>query len=248
MFDPPSKLTRRSALALMGIASVAATAAVAPASAEEPPKPSLTQKYIFGYGSLIQTASRTRTAPKAFAASPVIVKGISRGWYYQAASFGSSPTDLGAVVDENATTNGVIYPVSDEELLATDAREEDYKRTLFPRSAITIRDGSTAPPPGEYYFYASKSKKPVDSEHPIVQSYVDLCMDGCLEIEAMYPLARDAHFAEQFVKTCTDWTTPWINDRIFPYRPFIYMPRASKIDEVLSKTLPDGLFRKITLG
>lgn len=76
MFDPPSKLTRRSALALMGIASVAATAAVAPASAEEPPKPSLTQKYIFGYGSLIQTASRTRTAPKAFAASPVIVKGI----------------------------------------------------------------------------------------------------------------------------------------------------------------------------
>ena len=73
-------------------------------------------------------------------------------------------------------------------------------------------------------------------------------MDGCLEIEAMYPLARDAHFAEQFVKTCTDWKTPWINDRIFPYRPFIYMPRASKIDEVLSKTLPDGLFRKITLG
>ncbi len=248
MSDAPGKLTRRSALALMGTTSVAVTAVVAPAAAQEPPKSPPTQKYIFGYGSLIQIESRMRTVPKAFAASPAIVKGISRGWYYQAASFSLNPTYLGAVVNENATTNGVIYPVSDEELLATDARESDYTRTLFPRSAITMLDGSPAPPPGEYYFYASKSKKMVNAEHPIVQSYVDLCMDGCLEVEAMYPLARDAGFAEKFVKTCTDWKTPWINDRIFPYRPFIYMPRASKIDEILCKNLPDDLFHKITLG
>ncbi len=232
----------------MGAASATATATVTRGAAEEPPKPPSIQKYVFGYGSLIQIASRTRTVPKAFAASPALVKGISRGWYYQADSPSWNPTYLGAVVDAHATTNGVIYPLSEEELAATDAREEDYKRTPFPRSAITILDGSPAPPPGEYYFYASKSKQTANAEHPIVQSYVDICMDGCLEIEAMYPLARDAHFVERFVKTCTDWKTPWINDRIFPYRPFIYMPRASKIDEILRKFLPDDLFSKITMG
>ena len=54
-------------------------------------------KYIFGYGSLIQIESRTRTVPSAFAASPAIVKGITRGWYYQAASASLNPTYLGAV-------------------------------------------------------------------------------------------------------------------------------------------------------
>lgn len=245
MIDASDKLTRRSTLAMMGAAGAAGLAAMPRAVAEDPPKPP-GQKFIFGYGSLIQIASRTRTVPKAFAAAPAIVKGISRGWYYQADSPSWNPTYLGAVLDENATTNGVIYPVSDDELVANDAREADYKRTLFPRSAITILDGSPAPPAGEYYFYASKSKKTVDAEHPIVQSYVDLCMDGCLEVEAMYPLAKQANFGEQFVKTCTDWKTPWINDRIFPYRPFIYMPRASQIDALLRKFLPDDLFNKIT--
>ncbi len=247
MTDLPNKLTRRSSLALMGAAGAAGLATVTRAAAEEPPQPPSIQKYIFGYGSLIQIESRTRTVPRAFAASPAIVKGISRGWYYQAYSPSWNPTYLGAVVDENASTNGVVYPVSDDELIATDARESDYRRTPFPRSAITILDGSPAPPPGEYFFYASKSKKTANAEHPIVQSYVDICMDGCLEIEAMYPLARDAHFARRFVETCTEWKTPWINDRIFPYRPFIYMPRALEIDKILRGCLPD-LFSKITMG
>jgi hypothetical protein len=38
-------------------------------------------KYIFGYGSLIQIESRTRTVPSAFAAAPAIVKGITRDHY-----------------------------------------------------------------------------------------------------------------------------------------------------------------------
>src|ERR1700722_13480060 len=72
-------------------------------------------KYIFGYGSLIQIESRTRTVPSAFAASPAIVKGITRGWYYQSPSAGLSPTYLGAVDTADATTNGVIYGVTDSE-------------------------------------------------------------------------------------------------------------------------------------
>jgi cation transport regulator ChaC len=241
--DASTKFTRRSTLAMMGAAGLAAASR---AAAESPP--STPQKYIFGYGSLIQIASRTRTVPKAFAAAPAIVKGISRGWYYQAESASWNPTYLGAVVDQDASTNGVIYPVTDDELAATDARESDYTRTAFPRSLITILDGSPAPPEGEYYFYASKSKKMANEKHPIVQSYVDICIDGCLEVEAMYPLARQAEFGKRFIQTCTDWKTPWINDRIFPYRPFIHVPRAFKIDELLRDYLPGGLFDNIKMG
>ena len=65
--------------------------------------------YIFGYGSLVQIESRTRTVPSAFAAAPVIVKGITRGWYAQTGGVSLNPTYLGAVHQENATTNGVRF-------------------------------------------------------------------------------------------------------------------------------------------
>jgi hypothetical protein len=108
-------------------------------------------------------------------------------------------------------------------------------------------DGSKAAPDADIWYYANVEKKMADAQHPIVQSYVDICIDGCLEIEAMYPLAKEANFAEQFIKTCTEWKTPWVNDRIYPWRPFIYVPRASQIDALLRKVLGDDLINKITL-
>ena len=204
-------------------------------------------KYIFGYGSLIQIESRTRTVPSAFSAAQAIVKGITRGWYFQAASASLNPTYLGAVESENATTNGVIYGVTDSEFEATKIREAGYDPKTIDRSAITMLDGSAGPPDGEIWYFASKTKQTANASHPIVQSYVDICVDGCLEIEAMYPLAKKASFAEQFIRTCADWKTPWINDRIYPWRPFIYVPRASQIDALLRKELGDELFNQISL-
>jgi hypothetical protein len=249
MIDLANALTRRSALGLMsaaGAAGLVAAAQPAVAGVADPPPESL-PKFIFGYGSLIQIESRTRTVPSAFAAAPAFVKGITRGWYYQADSPSLNPTYLGAVDEAGATTNGVIYPVTDSEFEATKLREADYLPTKIDQSAITMLDGSLAPPKGEIWYFASKTKKTATLEHPIVQSYVDICVDGCLEIEAMYPLAEQAGFAEQFIRTCTDWKTPWMNDRIYPWRPFIYMPRASKIDALLRKVLGDDLFNKITV-
>jgi hypothetical protein len=249
MSDSPDALTRRSALALMsaaGAAGLAATAQPAVAGQADPP-PKVTQKYIFGYGSLIQIESRTRTVPRAFAAWPVIVKGITRGWYYQADDASLNPTYLGAENREGAVTNGVIYPVTDSEFEATKLREADYRPTEIQASAITWLDGRKAAPDGEFWYFASKSRKTATAAHPIVQSYVDICVDGCLQLEEIYPLAKDANFAEQFISTCSDWKTPWMNDRIYPWRPFIHVPRASTIDRLLRKVLGDDLFDKITV-
>ena len=62
-------------------------------------------------------------------------------------------------------------------------------------------DGSQTVPEADIWFYGNTEKRFPSSEHPIVQSYVDVCLDGCLEIEGRYPLARQANFAEQFVKS-----------------------------------------------
>jgi hypothetical protein len=77
---------------------------------------------------------------------------------------------------------------------------------------------------------------------PIVQSYVDVCLDGWLEIEAMYAPAKTANFAERFVRTTTNWGPPWINDRLYPWRPFIHVPRAWQIDTLLREVLGQAMF------
>ena len=80
-----------------------------------------------------------------------------------------------------------------------------------------------------------------------MQSYVDICLNGCLEIEATYPLAKEAEFAETFLKTSTNWSKYWVNDRIYPRRAFIYIPNASKIDALIKKVLGEEIFSSIEI-
>ena len=141
----------------------------------------------------------------------------------------------------------MIFPVTGRSLAAYGEREVGYQLTKIDPSQITMLDGSQAAPEADIWFYGNTEKRFPSSEHPIVQSYVDVCLDGCLEIEAMYPLARQANFAEQFVKTTSNWQPPWINDRIYPWRPSVYVPRASQIDALIQKVLGQEIFAKITL-
>ena len=81
--------------------------------------------YVFGYGSLLERASRTRTNPEAVGAWPARVTGYQRGWFHQFAdNVGSTCTYLGAEKAKGKTINGVIYPVSDIE--KTKQREAGY--------------------------------------------------------------------------------------------------------------------------
>jgi len=81
--------------------------------------------YVFGYGSLLERASRMRTNPDAVGAWPARVTGYSRGWYHQFANYvGSTCTFLGAVEDKGKTMNGAIYKVADIE--STKKQEVGY--------------------------------------------------------------------------------------------------------------------------
>ncbi len=245
-------LSRRKVIALLGASAVSMGAATRQLNAStgtgsrDDVATSARPQYIFGYGSLMQRESRMGTWAGAEFACPVIVTGVSRGWFDQTGGPSWNPTYLGAVLEKDAICNGVIFPVSPESLSAYNQREVGYQPTRIDSSQISTLDGSQMPE-GDVWFYGNREKKFPSSEHPIVQSYVDVCLDGCLEMEALYPLARQGNFAEQFIKSTTNWQPPWINDRIYPWRPFVYVPRASQIDALIQKVLGMEMFAKITL-
>jgi hypothetical protein len=115
-------LSRREALSLLGLTTGSAvvttlTAQAATARSHEVVAAAMSTRpqYIFGYGSLIERQSRIATWPSAEFASPVVVKGIARGWFDQTDVSSWSPTYLGAIADEGAECNGVIFRVTPAE-------------------------------------------------------------------------------------------------------------------------------------
>lgn len=202
-------------------------------------KPSDTQQnYIFGYGSLIEDESRMRTTPSARYAWPVNVGGIRRGWWARGDKSGLTTTYLGALDDLGSACNGVIYPVSAQEIAATDQRESaGYKRCEIPPGQIVMLDGRSQPPDGVFWAYINLippgqlDDNLPSPQFPMVQSYVDICIHGCLEVEGKYPTA--AGFTQEFIKLTDAWSRYWVNDRLYPRRPFIFQPSASDIDAAL---------------
>lgn len=198
--------------------------------------------YVFGYGSLLERASRTRTNPEAVGAWPARVKGYQRGWFHQFAdNVGSTCTYLGAVQATGVKTiNGVVYPVNDIE--ATKQRETGYTAVPLSTKEIDMLDGGgPLQLPGDTSVYIFLSNQESISRtlaptatFPMVQSYVDICINGCLELEALYRGVAGS-FTQEFISTTIGWNAFWANDRVYPRRPFIYEPNATSIDKALKQ-------------
>jgi hypothetical protein len=203
-----------------------------------PPPDAGKAHYIVGYGSLMQDESRKRTSPKAGTAYPVIVDGYRRGWFSRGQGLGFSATYLGVVEDRSHRMNAVIYRVDPTEVVATDQRESSYCRRAVDPVQVTPVAADAPPPEGQFWLYVTKEQAaaPPSGRYPIVQSYVDIFVAGCLEQESRFAIAG---FAKQCLLTTTDWSGHWVNDRIFPRRPFAYQPKAGEIDRLLAEQLPE---------
>lgn len=231
-------------LALLLLAAVASPAFGDGAGGEcgVAPDPGRLQ-YIVGYGSLMQDESRERTSPHAGPAHPVELAGFRRGWFARGASIGFSTTYLGVLPDRQGRLNAVIYKVDAAELAATDRRERSYCRTRVPSEDVKpLEPGVQRAPDGQFWIYVNRpaSVARPDEKYPIVQSYVDVFLSGCLEQQERYGVTG---FAEQCIATTADWSEHWVNDRIYPRRPFVFQPRAGQIDRLLSTQLPQFFAR-----
>lgn len=107
-------------------------------------------------------------------------------------------------------------------------------------------------PTDKVWIYVNKFKEgerqqSLPSPHfPIVQSYVDICLTGCLQIEQGFPGVGD--FATEFIESTQEWPKYCENDRVTPRRfSFAGVPLASKIDHLLQEHLPK-LFAEIQLA
>ncbi len=198
------------------------------------PDPNQAQN-IIGYGSLMQDESRLRTTPKAQIAYPVMVQGFRRGWYVKNEGKKLGATFLAVVQDSSQQLNAVVYGLSDvTELQATDRRERAYCRTAVTPNQLEILSGEL--PSGQFWIYTMSETKIPNINFPLVQSYIDIFISGCLEQEERYKLVN---FSQQCIKTTNNWSEYWVNDRLYPRRPSIYQPKAFQIDSLLEKNLPE---------
>ena len=177
---------------------------------------------IFGYGSLINSDSRRRTTGSG-EARPVRVRGWRRAW--NVVSTATGVTYLGVVRVEHAVRNGVLFEVSPEQLIEFDARESGYTRRAIPSG-----DWIDAVPRSisdDAHVYVPDAPGTPTPSCPIVQSYVDVVLAGCLEL--------GNEFAREFVASTDSWDLPWINDRDAPRYPRAdaSVPRA-EIDSLLA--------------
>jgi hypothetical protein len=107
-----------------------------------------------------------------------------------------------------------------------------------PLSAITALEKQPSEAlRGQAWIYANNPRAIAtpSARFPIVQSYVDVFVSGCLEQEQRFELKG---FAQQCLVTTHEWSEHWVNDRLYPRRPFIHQPKSRQIDLLLSQQLP----------
>ncbi|MDN3987983.1 gamma-glutamylcyclotransferase family protein [Zwartia vadi] len=203
-------------------------------------------QYTIGYGSLMEDASRRRTAPNTGEALPVLVTGFERSFNARGSEVGFSTTFLGVTEVSDARMVATVYRVFNAaDITATDAREEPYCRVGVPIEQIRMLDGSSIQA-GQYWIYVNKPEAvmPATERFPIVQSYIDIFLTGCQQL-GRRAIAFEGDFMRECILTTKGWSQFWVNDRIFPRRPFFHQPNAGAIDLLLQKNVPEFQFVKI---
>lgn len=143
--------------------------------------------------------------------------------------------------------NGVIFQVPTMDIPDFDRREVGYTKIRIPLEYITIQNATATttsyqqqsyrqqadftftsndniwlyvPLPGHIHY--------ADENHPLLQSYVDTVLQGCLEWGG-------PTMAEQFILTTGGWSEYFLNDTPSSRRPWLYRKEYNTIDELLKR-------------
>lgn len=176
-----------------------------------------TRHFIFGYGSLINSASRNVTGETG-AVTAVKISGISRHWSRISEDFGMSSVVV--VGDQQGQCNGVIVEVSESELPLFDQRERGYQRVLVDIASVAFYNVNGASEIGldssdsqqtKIWVYQSDKVVVPCQNHPVAFSYLDVILAGCLEFSPK--------FCEDFLQLTHGWQHAMLNDRLTPRYP-----------------------------
>ena len=185
------------------------------------------KNFIFGYGSLISRESREKTGNTG-RAIPVKIKGLKRFWGLVVPE--AKLTALGVIPDKKSQCNGAIFSVSENDLFKFDKREIGYNRIKIKQEDIIFSNNEKIE--GIVWVYVMKEEGVPNKQNPIVQSYVDVIIDGCIEY--------DLSFVKEFIITTHGWDSNWIDDRISPrYVRAKKDVDVQKIDNILREVIPE---------
>lgn len=196
-------------------------------------------RYIFGYGSLISASSRFQTLQAETPIVPVLLPGYKRVWNTQEMQLGGGITFLGLEQHPSSQCNGVIFPADEEQFARLQTRESGYKQFDIPLETFHLQAKASWIDSDSVTLFCNDSEKRPTPDCPIVQSYLDLCLAGCLEIEDQFSEIQPGQATRDFIEQTDGWSRHWINDRIHARRPWAYTPQASRIDKAIKAHLPE---------
>lgn len=202
-------------------------------------------QYVVGYGSLIDEQSKKRTDPSAQESIPVLIKGYTRIWGVYGNLPGLNATFLSVIEDKRSSFNGIIYKLSNpQQIQEYDKRESIYCRKVLNSNKLKIYAGTLSESKQIWIYESIRQENQAPSAaYPIVQSYVDTLIRGCIQIEDKFKIKN---FAKNCITSTGQWSLHWVNDRIFPRRPSQFEPYAARIDALLKETRPEE-FKQIKL-
>ena len=183
----------------------------------------------------MQAQARKRTNPKARDVYPILLRGYKRLWGISGNNY--KTTFLTLIKSKKSFLNAVYYPADLNDIVNVDQREYVYCRQEVPEDQIEPLL-HRALPKGVYWVYVQKNNKieKPSEYYPIAQSYVDIFIDGCMQVSNTYQIPN-------FVDLCIDKTDgwpssndgSWVNDRIYPRYPFAIPGFNKNIDILLAK-------------
>lgn len=128
--------------------------------------------------------------------------------------------------------NGVLYPIYDN-IKNFDKREEGYFRLRLKRDQIESTSWQNLPNYKckiyIYCIYPNQQNRRPTYKLPILQTYLDIVIKGCLEYGISY--------VDEFLNSTYGWNKWILNDRIIARRPWINEPEFKMIDKLLYKKI-----------
>ncbi|KAL3906737.1 MAG: hypothetical protein SGILL_009153, partial [Bacillariaceae sp.] len=206
-----------------------------------------TYDYIFGFGSIMNTSTHapwlqkpgTSTTSSSILPGAVVTLtqdfGYERLWNFRS-STGFTALGVSKTKSSQATEiNGVLFRVSHEMMPGFDQREVGYEKVRIPLQHV--RADANAPewfhhlgPDDRLWLYVPLASycKQADEHNPLLQSYVDTVLQGCLEWGG-------EKMAEEFIQTTGGWSSFFLNDTPSSRRPWLFRKDYSTIDRLLQK-------------
>ncbi|KAG7360875.1 tetratricopeptide repeat family protein [Nitzschia inconspicua] len=172
--------------------------------------------------------------------------GYERRWNFRS-STGFTALGVSKAKSVNAASdiNGVLFQVPKEMMPGFDRREVGYEKVPIPIEFLRFDNGDLVENDRNgnsclcYKQLNSNSRlwlyvplpsfsKPADENHPLLQSYVDTVLQGCLEWGG-------ERMADIFIQTTGGWSTYFLNDTPSSRRPWLFRKDYSTIDRLLQK-------------